>query len=798
MTKFFHFGTQFAKVLFVMFKVSFQKSGLNAIVDLLHDLSLCSFSVAQQNEIKIGNVEKSEHQPGNKRKCQFGLFTCADGSCVPQTFICDGQNDCPNKEDEKNCKCDKTDLNIMALTCFVDHHKREMTEMSLANSASETVGCRPGSEFDHTILTTKWCIYEKSTLNRAPLYCPHADHLKNCTNFICDSHFKCPASYCVSYSNLCDKTWDCPRGEDETQNVCFSCLGAFRCKSQRHCVPMSIVCDTVAQCPIGDDEIPCIFGKIICPANCTCMLHSVICSKTDISKIVVFSVWYQDKLNFLFLNESQINLNAMTFLNLPNLLYLNISSSNISDLCAGESYFVYLKKLQTLDLSKNSISVIHKQCIKGPLFLSNLVIRDNPLAHLESFSFFNLLNVSTLCLNDMKIEHIGDFFFSSEKENMLKHLDISNNMLTYISPGIVGNLTNLKVFVVFGNNLLQLVFQLPNNVNLQELIVDHVLQCKNKNTQQCKVFEDSQYASLKFNAISPVSNVVLFVLVAPVLLLCVLTLPFGFYIKVFPENYVNFIKFLNDLLIAVFWLSFTIFIHTNRQLAVKVFLLYYILGVASIATFLFDMFLKFFDSFNILTATRTSTKMKRRILWTMPRSVLCSLLFSLLISFVTIEYSQLRKQLELSSRILEAVIYAIPFTMPSLSTHILSICSITLFLLGFNTITTISIASIKNQMQTVLQMSPMTDVSNRVKLVKRLYGNLVITNISYGVLLPLSIAMLFTSNFLVSVLMLVGILLKMLLNSIMFLVLNKKMGETIKEAFKAMFCGGCKIKTDTH
>ena len=113
------------------------------------------------------------------------------------------------------------------------------------------------------------------------------------------------------------------------------------------------------------------------------------------------------------------------------------------------------------------------------------------------------------------------------------------------------------------------------------------------------------------------------------------------------------------------------------------------------------------------SATKTSTKKSERTFFIVPQLIVLTLLLSGFVSFITVEYSQLREQLDFNSRILEAAIYIIPFTMPVSSTHVFSICSITLSLIWFNAITMISIFGIKRQMQTVKEMSPQTDVTKK-------------------------------------------------------------------------------------
>ena len=61
--------------------------------------------------------------------------------------------------------------------------------------------------------------------------CRNGGHLNNCTEFQCDSTYKCYLSYCVPWSYVCNDRWDCPHGDDEKtncQNHSF-CEHLFKC-----------------------------------------------------------------------------------------------------------------------------------------------------------------------------------------------------------------------------------------------------------------------------------------------------------------------------------------------------------------------------------------------------------------------------------------------------------------------------------------------------------------------------------------------------------------------------------------
>ena len=728
------------------------------------------------NVTKVSKTGSNSCKTSDKLQntCGFGLFTCSDESCIPQTYICDGNNDCPCAEDEKSCKCDVSDLLRMAFACFKNLDLPELTIKSFSSNSTETIQCTIGSSPKYVIPKTKWCIYEKSSWRRTARYCPHGEHLKNCKNHFC-KYFKCPNTYCVPYSYLCDGTWDCPRGQDEKHSVCLSCAGAFRCRNQKQCVPIIIVCDGEVQCPIGDDELLCTYENITCPSGCTCMLHTIMCTKTDISSIINFNVKYQNKLHVLYATGKDLDIHHLTFKNLNNLLYLNISNSNISNICFEQSIFITLKRLLILDLRENSISSLRKQCITGPSFLQNLSLDINLLTYIETNSFFNILNVSNLKLNNMKIEQIGHNFFSSQKENMLKHLDISNNLLTFISSGIFSSLNNLKVLLVYGNNLNQLLFKVPDQIYLHYFYVDHALQCKFISTEHCVVFSKSKCSSLYFSFFIPEFNTIFLILFVLIILFNILIIIVGIFAKIFPKDYIILIMFVNDLLLTFSWCCLVALIYSNSQYSFKPYVLCYCIGLITLASFLIDLFLKTLDSFSVYLIT------KSKIPWIkiMPKLVIFLMMLSGLVSVVTIEFSSLKIQLDFNSKILESIMYAIPFALPTPSTHIFSICSITLFLIWFNLITIMSINNIIKQSAAMKQMSSNTSVPNRNVLVKRLFGNLVVKNISLVAILASSIAMLFTSSFALSVFMLISIWCKLLINSIMFVVLNRTFRKTV-------------------
>ena len=36
--------------------------------------------------------------------CRYDEFRCNNGSCVPKSYLCDGDNDCGDRSDEQDCE----------------------------------------------------------------------------------------------------------------------------------------------------------------------------------------------------------------------------------------------------------------------------------------------------------------------------------------------------------------------------------------------------------------------------------------------------------------------------------------------------------------------------------------------------------------------------------------------------------------------------------------------------------------------------------------------------------------------
>ncbi|CAO1402323.1 unnamed protein product [Diamesa serratosioi] len=100
-----------------------------------------------------------------------------------------------------------------------------------------------------------------------------------------------------------------------------------------------------------------------------------------------------------------------------------------------------MRKLKTLDLSRNQIEYIHPQAFYGTDSLERLYLSENKIQKLPSTVFETLEKLSFLSLDTNHIEEIDVHMFRSNK--LVKSLGLSNNSLKELPREIFDNFDNL-------------------------------------------------------------------------------------------------------------------------------------------------------------------------------------------------------------------------------------------------------------------------------------------------------------------------------------------------------------------
>uniref|UniRef100_A0A7I4Y2L8 EGF-like domain-containing protein n=1 Tax=Haemonchus contortus TaxID=6289 RepID=A0A7I4Y2L8_HAECO len=235
-------------------------------------------------------------------------FACNDGRCIPRSWRCDGDIDCKNEEDERNCtttcgpeefQCSK-DQPVPAFksahqTCipsrWVCDGEFDCEDRSDERNCPD-VKCTENqftcSEFDGQF---KLCI-PKSWQCDGQKDCASGADEENCEKRKCeDNDFQCANGICIFKNWKCDGEDDCGDRSDETncteslQQICDS-KHMFKCHTEG-CISKDWVCDGEADCFDHSDE-----------RNCTDTPHECAHPETEFAcasgRYCINRMWYCD------------------------------------------------------------------------------------------------------------------------------------------------------------------------------------------------------------------------------------------------------------------------------------------------------------------------------------------------------------------------------------------------------------------------------------------------------------------------------------------------------------------------
>ncbi|XP_053319737.1 CD320 antigen [Spea bombifrons] len=206
---------------------------------------------------------QAEGETAVSGKCLQNQFQCPDGKCIPVQWQCDGDNDCPDGEDEDAC------LREMVCSGFQCTDGRCL---SLRWKCDGHADCADGSDEDPLMC-------RKCTCPEGTFQC----HNRECipSRLVCNGHDDCtdgsdeeacspkqcsPEEFlcgldCLSVNVLCDGKTDCSGGLDETKERCdlesksHCSASEFSCDGK--CVPLAWNCDGHTDCEDESDEENC-------------------------------------------------------------------------------------------------------------------------------------------------------------------------------------------------------------------------------------------------------------------------------------------------------------------------------------------------------------------------------------------------------------------------------------------------------------------------------------------------------------------------------------------------------------
>ena len=219
------------------------------------------------------------------KQCPPNHYKCNNDACVPQVWVCDGDNDCGDNSDElascggEDRVCESEEFYKCASGRCIPDSWRCDGDTDCLGGEDEPDSCDAASGCDPTYFQCgtgrcvpgRWrCDYDEDCGDGSDEADCGEEEIRQCS----EQERPCHAGQCVHLSGWCDGQFDCEDRTDELfcQRNCSST--EFRCEWPPYCVPAEWNCDGQRDCSDGSDERDCPArqcgpDQFTCPAATT-------------------------------------------------------------------------------------------------------------------------------------------------------------------------------------------------------------------------------------------------------------------------------------------------------------------------------------------------------------------------------------------------------------------------------------------------------------------------------------------------------------------------------------------------